>query len=528
MVLLSHSPAFLNLAFPRAPMTLLAPWFLLGLLSVAIPLLLHLRRSRHSRKIVFSTTRFFDPQFIRLARRARLQDLILMILRMVLLALFTLALAQPLVRSRGFFLLGRGGGHRIVALVIDDSASMGAVSDRGVLFARAKQGALSIVDELMPSQGDRATVILAGRRGAGVQVLFDPPTNDLDAVRREIEHVKLTDLATDLNAAIKQAGQVIGAEYSSETNPKGREVYVFSDFQASGAAPEKLDTPGKMAGLFLVSTRPRAATQRDNISVDAVQYGAARPMLGVPFTVRVLLTNHSRESRLLRTSLVIDGQPVSSKQVDLAAARSRMVRFTYRFTEPGWFSGSVELKGSSADQSTDILEADNHRYFALQVQHKIRLLAINGAPSQIGSGDELHFFRLAMTVRPERDADGTFATRLVEIEEITPDQVEQGQLDGYRLALLANVADLSDEALEALERFVDAGGSLLITLGDRVSIPAYAKWIGANRLHEGLLPAKLIELVQASETKADAVFPNASDKTRASATPDDFIASVDE
>src|SRR5687768_1746352 len=105
-------------------MTFLAPWFLLGLLAAAIPLVLHLRRSRQSKRIVFSTTRFFDEEFIRSSKRARVQDRVIMALRIALLALFALALAQPLAKLPGFrSLAGLAGSARKVAIVIDDSAS---------------------------------------------------------------------------------------------------------------------------------------------------------------------------------------------------------------------------------------------------------------------------------------------------------------------------------------------------------------------------------------------------------------------
>src|SRR5688500_135949 len=107
----------------------LAPWFLIGLAAAAIPLVLHLRRSTKHKKIVFSTTRFFDEQFLRSARRAQLQDKALMGLRIALLALFVLALAQPLIKLPGLARLM--AGRRDVAIVLDDSASMSIQDDQG-------------------------------------------------------------------------------------------------------------------------------------------------------------------------------------------------------------------------------------------------------------------------------------------------------------------------------------------------------------------------------------------------------------
>jgi len=482
-------------------MTFLAPWFLVGLISVAIPLILHLRRSRRAQKIVFSTTQFFDEDFIRSARRARLQDLLLMILRMALLSFFVLALAQPLIRTRGLArVLGLGGGGRQVAIVLDDSASMAVPSERGVLLERARAGALSLVDGLSAARGDRATVVLAGQRETGPKVLFQEPTGDLESVRRAIRQVRLTDLGTDLAGAIQRGAEVLGvSDASSGGGGRGsREIYVFSDFQESALPVEPALAIGSRGALLLVGTRPEARAST-NLSVDAIQYGAARPMLGVPFTFRTILTNHGPVPRTATATLIIDDQTVSEKEVELPAARSRIVRFTHRLTEPGWHGGRVEVAGGE-EAAAEAMSADSRRYFALHVEDRLRVLAINGAPSQLPARDELFFFRLALSVRPE-SATGPPAARgtdaPISVDEITPDQVALSRLRGYLLVEMANVANLSSEALEALERYVDQGGSLMITLGDRVSAETYNSWVGPHRLHGGLLPGRLGKLLRA-------------------------------
>src|SRR5438309_6952487 len=109
-------------------LTFLSPLFLIGILSAAIPLIIHLSRSRRTKKIRFSTTRFFTDQFLRSYRMSRLKELVLLACRMALFALLAVALAQPLVRPKGAAAgAGGGGGPRAVVLVIDNSASMAYV-----------------------------------------------------------------------------------------------------------------------------------------------------------------------------------------------------------------------------------------------------------------------------------------------------------------------------------------------------------------------------------------------------------------
>ncbi len=88
--------------------TLLNPWYLLGLGAAAIPLIIHLSRSRRTKKMRFSTTRFFTDQFLRSYRMSRLKELALLACRMALFALLAMALTQPLYHAEGFVVPGQG------------------------------------------------------------------------------------------------------------------------------------------------------------------------------------------------------------------------------------------------------------------------------------------------------------------------------------------------------------------------------------------------------------------------------------
>lgn len=502
----------------------LAPLYLIGLLSVAIPLVLHLRRSTRVKKIVFSTTRFFDEQFIKSSRRARFQDMFLMALRIALLALFVLALSQPIIGIRGLpSLLGQ---PRNVAIVIDDSASMALVDEHGTLLDRAKQQAIALVATLSKTKGDHATVVLAGRREGGVRVLFPELTTDFEAVRKTIDSIQPTDLATDVNSAVEKAASLLGSpglpgQGSKPDNvgsaPGGsREVFVFSDMQETGFTPSQKVTAGPETSLVLVSVAAKESVTREQVTIEAMQYSASRPMLNIPFTFRALVTNQGDHAKSVSAKLVVAGQTVSQKNLELPPGRSKFVRFTHRFTKPEWFGGYVELgppmaederTRGAASEKTEPSEAGgplvsspgHRRYFAVKVEDKVRLLAVNGAPSAVPLNDGLFFFRLALTVSPEaaRISSGRAGSTAsaVQVDETTLIGLTAEKVKDYPLIVLANSTSLPPEKVELLEKFVDAGGSLLITLGDRVDPKAYNGWIGENRLHGGLLPSPIGELV---------------------------------
>ncbi|MFW6061117.1 MAG: hypothetical protein ACODAQ_13130, partial [Phycisphaeraceae bacterium] len=311
----------------------------------------------------------------------------------------------------------------------------------------------------------------------------------LNEVRRAIEQITPTALATDLDTAIRRAHETLGGREADTTNQR-REIYVFSDAQHTALRQRDTFDLGPTTGLLMVSARPDA-TDTANLSVDAVQYGASRPMLGVPFTFRALITNHGNTPRTTAVDLVLNDEIVHQKEIEIPAGRSKMVRFTHRFTEPNWHRGSVRL---AADEGhADLIPADDARHFALRVAEQVRVLAVNGAPSTVASRDELLFFRLALTVQPETRTP-------IALESVRPDDFNTSHLtDADRLVVLANVATLAPDTLEALERFVDRGGRLLITLGDRVRADEYNQWLGNHRLHGGLLPARLVRLLDDNE-----------------------------
>src|SRR5262245_64573159 len=103
--------------------TFLSPLFLIGLVAAAIPLIIHLSRSRRMKKMRFSTTRFFTDQFMRSYRMSQLRELLLLACRMALFALLAMALTRPLLAPESGAAFS-GSGPRTVLIVLDDSASM--------------------------------------------------------------------------------------------------------------------------------------------------------------------------------------------------------------------------------------------------------------------------------------------------------------------------------------------------------------------------------------------------------------------
>jgi len=192
------------------------PLFVVGAASAAMPLVIHLIHRRKAPKVLFSTLRFLRVSNERTARRRRLQDVFLLLLRALICALPAIALARPFLPASG-----RTGGPVAAAIVLDNSLSMSAEDDGEPRFAVAKEAALEILRDL----GGKATVAL---------ILTNPPRDhpapvaaaDLSVVEKGIVGSSVSAAKGSLPAAIERARWLL-----EKTGEPNKQVLVISDMQ---------------------------------------------------------------------------------------------------------------------------------------------------------------------------------------------------------------------------------------------------------------------------------------------------------
>jgi hypothetical protein len=465
-------------------LTFLSPLLLIGTLAAAIPLIIHLSRSRRTKKMRFSTTRFFTDQFLRSYRMSRLKELLLLACRMALCALLAIAFAQPLFMPKGTSFLS--SSSRCVVLVIDNSASMGYTENGRTQLDRARQVARELVNGL--GSGDTVSIVLAGRQANGPKVLCEKkPHAELGDVHQDINLLSVSTLSTDLTEAVARAEEI-----AQSSSAPAKEVYVLSDLQDSGwdVENEKLKSRQDSDVLFFfVRLRPEKVA---NVAVRAVQYSAPRPMAGVPFAIRPLLSSQGDQARNTLVRLYIynqKGEPEKVAERPLEKQRNggwSAPRFYHTFTTGGWHAGYVEVQDENLPQ-------DNRRYFALHVLDAVEVLMVNGAASQVRDveRDPLLFPRAALLAANPEATEGK-GKQPITVKVDGTAALNSLPLGKYPLIMLANVARLDARAVDKLEEYVDRGSSLLIFLGDNADPEFYNQTLAATtRPHGGLLPGTL-------------------------------------
>src|SRR5215217_8268752 len=172
-------------------MGFLNPLLLFGLAAVSVPIIIHLLNRRKFQKVVWAAMRFIQTSVERNQRRMRIEDLILLVLRCLLLALLALALARPALKKAGVELFGQSKVTGVI--ILDNSESMGMGDGSVTRFEKARKAAEQAL-ETMPA-GSATAVLLASDLVNGV---IAEPTFDFNLARKALREAPLTDRATDL------------------------------------------------------------------------------------------------------------------------------------------------------------------------------------------------------------------------------------------------------------------------------------------------------------------------------------------
>ena len=128
------------------------PAFLWGLSALAIPLLVHFLNRRQSRKLDFSTLRFFSTAAKRTSKIRRLKRLLLLFVRMALVCVCVAIFAKPYVTKDPFSAL-RNPDTAVFAFV-DPTVSMD-YRDKGVPLWRTAFDLLDTLNKSLPSAAKR-------------------------------------------------------------------------------------------------------------------------------------------------------------------------------------------------------------------------------------------------------------------------------------------------------------------------------------------------------------------------------------
>lgn len=409
-------------------MGFLSPWFLAGLALLSLPVWLHLLQQHRSTPLRFASLMFFERRTQSSIKHRRLRYLLLFALRTLVILLLVLAFMQPFVkRSSG----GLAGGRKLHIFAVDNSFSM----RQGDRLARAKQEAISAIAAVRGD--DRAQVLSFA---AGVRMLSDQ-TADTAALRAGVQAIQ----PSDERSSYAELARALRSVAQSAKSPI--ELHVFSDFQKSSMPPSFADM--RLAEGVQLVPHPIGAPAA-NLAVETV---IAPRRVFDPKRVRVHATvaAFGAERSERRVALVINGNEVAAKTVNVPAQGRAPVEFTGFDAPHGLNRGEIRVDGG------DAFPADDRFYFSMERVEPRRALFVHEARNARG----LLYFRTALDSAQEP---------AFQVDDVTPDQAGGVSPDKYAFVVLSDVAGIPSGFENALRNYVRGGGSVLVALGGTASL----------------------------------------------------------
>src|SRR6478609_4119844 len=119
---------------------------LAGLVALSVPVIIHLLLRRKKKRLRFSTIQFFLQRDERSSQRRKLQNWLLLALRLLICALLVFVFARPYLRNSAR--AGADQQPRRVVIVLDRSLSMQANAANGPKWTQAIDAARQVVSGL--------------------------------------------------------------------------------------------------------------------------------------------------------------------------------------------------------------------------------------------------------------------------------------------------------------------------------------------------------------------------------------------
>lgn len=121
----------------------------MGAAAVSVPIIIHLLNRRKFERVLWAAMRFVQVSMQQNQRRIRIEDLILLLLRCLLVLLLGLALARPALKAAGAAV---GTQQPVIAAVIlDNSYSISQTDGVQSRFAKGKKSRMNCCGRCRPA-----------------------------------------------------------------------------------------------------------------------------------------------------------------------------------------------------------------------------------------------------------------------------------------------------------------------------------------------------------------------------------------
>lgn len=427
-------------------MNFLNPFFLLGLLAVAIPVIIHLINLRRPQKVPFSTLSFLNELKKSTIRRIRIKQYLLMTLRALAVLFLALALARPFLPPT---LTGTSGSEspKTIGILVDNSPSMNRIGTRGPLIEQAR---------------DIATAIIEGARSEDRFIVGttngEQPTINIQGSSGALESLNGVEVSNTGNF-LSEAFQLL-YERLQQSPAEQAVIYLISDGQQSQLEDlEQLSTPNRSTSKNISFQLVELGdVGQQNLAVSGLSLQGQMLSSDSPAVLQVEVTNVGEVAAVNQfVSLEVEDRMVGQYQVDLEPGRSQEFLFEIVPDRVGDIPGEIILDG-------DEVTYDNSRYFVLRIPRSRSVLLLTEEETP---GSDFQSY-----LKPALEAARQTNTQIV-FEERSTENAEQSNLDTYDVVVLDGLDQIPEYWFEDLQRFVQNGKGILFFPSEQGDVNNY-------------------------------------------------------
>jgi hypothetical protein len=456
----------------------LLPWTMIaGGVLVTSPIVIHLINRMRFKRIRWAAMEFLLKSQKRNQRKLIIEQLILLLLRILLVLLTGFLLA----RFVGFAFGNNAPQNTRNVVLLDDTLSMNDrwIDEKGEARSTLAAARRSVVEDVAKNAlkaGGAAQFLRVVRITKPDEDVFDDKLND-QSVRDLAEKTlpaKITGTAlhVDLTKALEKARKILD-EHSLDK----RILYIVSDFRhADWSSPNLKPIAKELNALIALNVEVklidvadpiRQSDEKDaprhaNVAITRFQPNARQVSKNIAAEFTGYLVNHGDSDRHnLQVRFRVDGQDRPDLSVPIAKLEHGKEQ---PFTLPMFFD-KPDLHTVTAFLDFDVkqegLEEDNSRHALVEVVDRVSVLAVDGdLPKSRQENGDSYFLQVMF------DKNGVSAGH--DLKVIGPADLDAVNLSKFATVYVVNVGALSDKAVANLEAYVRGGGSVAFFLGERV------------------------------------------------------------
>lgn len=443
-------------------MFFLYPAFLFALLSLAIPVVIHLFNFRKYKKVYFSNVQFLKEVQEQQASRRNLKERLILASRLLALLFLILAFARPYIPGANNV---KAGKQQVISVFVDNSYSMETLNREGSLLDEAKRRAKEIASAF--NINDRFQLLTQDFEGKHQRLLSRDEFNDA------VDAVKVSPQSRSLQ-------QVMSRQESLLENQPGavKSVFIISDFQKN-----KNDKPVKTDSNITVNLVQLKAGNLPNVAVDSAWLLSAVHRPGESEKLVVRLHNYATEqAEKIPLKILINGEQKALGSFSINARQVQNDTLSFSGLKPGWQRGEIQLQDNP-------VTFDNQFYFSFNVKQQMPVLLIDG-------GTANPYLKAVFA------SDAFFAAT-----RVTDGSVDYAVLNTYPIIIISDVKTIATGLAQQLRTYVTKGGTLVVFPSADADLANYKSCLLA--LNTGY-PEKLVsqDVKVASINKQNAVFKN--------------------